>query len=467
VQSSHRFTVESAVFDEANLVSSAGLVPVMELAEQAGLSALIGEHVRLDSARVASGAVNPVGKLGSVIAAMMTGADTIDDTNVLRAGGTPIVFDDVYAPSTLGIFLREFSFGHAQQLALVARRHLAALARRAPILVGIEERAFLDIDSMLRPVYGHKKQGASYGHAKVAGKSLLRKGLSPLITTLSTATSAPVIAEMRLRGGRTGSGKGAASQIKTAVATARACGASGKIMVRGDSAYGTRKVVRAAIEQGIEFSVVMTRNPRIDRAIAEIDESAWQPVKYPGAVVDPDTGALISDAHVAETVYTAFSGHHAVTARLVVRRVIDANQPVDGLFPVYRHHPFLTNSDLDTATADITHRRHAIIETVNSDLIDGPLAHMPSGLFAANHVWALCAGIAHNLLRAAATLTGDELRAARGATLRRKIVNTPARFARPARKPVLHLPAHWPWQQPWATLWNNVIGHQPPLADTA
>ena len=216
MQSSHTFAVGSAVFDEPNLVSAAGLVPVMELAEQTGLSRLIGEHVDLPSTRVVSGAVNAAGKLTTIIAGMMCGADSIDDVNVLRAGGTPRVFDEVYAPSTLGILLREFTFGHSNQLAAVAREHLAALAQRTPLLPGIDERAFLDIDSLLRPVYGHQKQGATFGHAKIAGRALLRKGLSPLITTLSVPQAAPVIAEAWLRGGKTGSGRGAARQVKQA-----------------------------------------------------------------------------------------------------------------------------------------------------------------------------------------------------------------------------------------------------------
>ena len=186
MQSSHTFTAGSAVFDEQNLISATGLVPIMELAEQTGLSELIDTHVDLPSSRVRSGAVNPAGKLSTIIAAMMTGADNIDDVNLLRAGGTPRVFGEVYAPSTAGIFLREFTFGHSNQLAAVARRHLIALAARTPLLPGIAERAFLDIDSLLRPVYGHQKQGASYGHAKIAGRALLRKGLSPQVTVLST-----------------------------------------------------------------------------------------------------------------------------------------------------------------------------------------------------------------------------------------------------------------------------------------
>src|SRR5690606_18239358 len=143
----------------------------MELAEQTGLSELIDTHVDLPSRRVASGAVNAAGKLTTVIAAMLCGTDSIDAANVLRAGGTPRVFGEVYAPSTVGIFLREFTFGHANQLAAVAREHLAALAARTALLPGIQTRAFLDIDSLLRPVYGHNKQGASFGHAKIARRA--------------------------------------------------------------------------------------------------------------------------------------------------------------------------------------------------------------------------------------------------------------------------------------------------------
>ena len=458
------FTAGSAVFDEQNLVSSAGLVPVLELAEQTGLSRLIGEHVELASTRVKSGAVNPAGKLTSIIAAMMCGADSIDDGNVLRAGGTPRVFNEVYAPSTLGIFLREFTFGHANQLAAVGRAHLVALAARVPLLPGAEERVFIDIDSLLRPVYGHQKQGASFGHAKIASRALLRLGLSPQITTLSTATAAPVIAEARLRSGRAGSGRAASGQLKQAIGTARACGPCGTIMVRGDSMFGTKKVITTCVQQGAEFSLSVSRNKRISAAIEAIDEAAYTPVHYPGAVQDPDTGQLISDAQVAETPYTLRLGSgRTLTVRLVVRRVKDARYP-DALFPVWRHHPFVTNSALPTAEADITHRRHAIIETTFADLIDGPLAHIPSGLFAANCAWLGCAMIAHNLLRAAGTLAGGNHAVARGATLRRDLVNVPARFAAPARKPMLHLPAHWPWQNGWKTLWDNVIGYYYPTA---
>jgi len=307
VRVSHRFTPSSARFDEGNLVSFAGLVPVLGLAEQTRLPEIISEKVAITTPRIRSGAANPVPKLLGVIAGMCAGADSIDDLDVLRAGGMPILFDGVYAPSTLGTLLREFTFGHARQLESVLREHLVALTRRADVLAGIDQQAFIDIDSLLRPVYGHVKQDASYGHTKIAGKSVLRKGLSPLATTLSTPPAAPVIAGMRLRAGKTGSGKGAGRMIAQAIATARAAGARGKVLVRGDCAFGTRAVVRACRRGSAEFSLALTKNRAVQRAIDSIGDDRWTAVRYPGAVRDPDTGAWISDAEVAEVPYTVFA----------------------------------------------------------------------------------------------------------------------------------------------------------------
>jgi hypothetical protein len=454
------------VFADDNLVSSAGLVPVMTLAEQTGLRRLLGKKVHITAPRIKSGSANPAPKLATLIAAMCAGADCIDDIDVIRSGGMKTLFDGVYAPSTVGTLLREFTFGHARQLESVLREHLVALCGRVGLLPGAEQQVFIDIDSLLRPVYGHAKQGASYGHTKIAGKQILRKGLSPLATTISTPGAAPVIAGMRLRAGKTGSSKGAGRMVAQAIGTARDLGADRNILVRGDSAYGNRKVVRVCVRHGAQFSLVMTRNPAIQRAIATIDEAAWTPVSYPGAVRDPDTGAWISDVEVAEIGYTAFtSTKDQITARLIVRRVKDACYP-DALFPVWRYHPFFTNTELPVEQADITHRQHAIIETVFADLIDGPLAHIPSGHFGANSAWALCAAIAHNLLRATGVLAGERHTRARGSTLRRKIINIPARLARPQHRPILHLPTHWPWSKTWIALWHNTIGYSPPLPTT-
>jgi hypothetical protein len=459
----HSWSRATPLFDDDNLVSCAGLVPVMALAEQAGLCDLVAQRVDLGQTRVRSAGANPAGKVSSIVAGMAAGADSIDDLQVVRSGGMRRLFAGVYAPATLGQFLREFTHGHTLQLASVLRAHLVNLARRTELLPGIDRQAFVDIDSLLRPVYGHAKQGASFGHTKIAGRQVLRRGLSPLATTISTPTAAPVIAGIRLRAGRAGSGRGADSMVTEAVRVARAAGAAGKILVRGDSAYGTGHVVNACLRAKVQFSVVLPKNPAVTAAIAAIAEDAWTPVRYPGAVIDPDTGELISDAEVAETSFTAFvSTKHPVTARLIVRRVRDQTK-LEELFPVWRHHPFLTNSDEPTVAADLTHRRHAIIETVFADLIDGPLAHLPSGRFASNSAWTICAAITHNLLRAAGTLSTDQLAVARGATLRRQIVNVPARLARPQRRPVLHLPEHWPWAQRWLAIWHGVFRHAPPI----
>jgi hypothetical protein len=467
VKVSHKFDGDSAVFDDGNLVSSAGLVPVMTLAEQTGLRRLLGEKVHIGTPRIKSGSANPAPKLATVVAGMCAGADCIDDIDVVRSGGMRTLFNGVYAPSTVGTLLREFTFGHARQLESVLREHLVALCGRVELLPGTEQRVFVDIDSLLRPVYGHAKQGASYGHTKIAGKQILRKGLSPLATTISTPGCAPVIAGLRLRAGRANSGKGAARMVAQAIGTARAISADTAILVRGDSAYGNRTVVGTCRRHGAQFSVAMARNSAIDKAIAAIDENAWTPVCYPGAVRDPDTGAWISDAEVAEIAYTAFaSTPDAITARLVVRRVKDARFP-DALFPMWRYHPFFTNTDLPVEQADVTHRQHAIIETVFADLIDGPLAHLPSGRFGANSAWVLCAAIAHNLLRAASVLAGERHTRARGSTLRRHIVNIPARLTRPQRRPILHLPTHWPWSKAWLALWHNTIGYSPPPITTS
>jgi hypothetical protein len=262
-----------------------------------------------------------------------------------------------------------------------------------------------------------------------------------------------------LRAGRAASSRGAASMVTEALNTAIAAGATpSTILVRGDSAYCAGTIVTAVVKAGALFSITIARNPAVDAAIAGIGDHAYTPVHYPGAVVDPDTGELISDAQVAEVEYTAFADNrHRVTGRLIVRRVLDANTQ-DPLFPVWRYHPFFTNITEPVDQADITHRRHAICETVWSDLIDGPWAHQPSGMFAANTAWCILAAICHNLLRAAGTLT-DTARytVARGATLRTHLINIPARLARPQRRPTLHLPAHWPRAHAWLAFWTAVF----------
>lgn len=313
----------------------------------------------------------------SLIAAMCAGADSIDDTDLLRTGGLHRLFDGIYAPSTLGSFLRSFTHGHVRQLQAAARRFTANLIGHAGLVPAREPMVFLDIDSKVKQVYGPAKQGASFGYTHV-------RGLHFQIVTASTPTS--------------------------------------------------------------------------------------RPIQYRDAVWDPDEHRWVSEAEIAEIRYTAFASKAKdlqVTARLIVRRVKRLNPATvpEGqgeLFAAHRHHALLTDSPLTITQAEPDHRRHAAIEQVFSDLEAGPLGHLPSGKFQANAAWLALAAISYNLTRAAGTLTDRFHAKATGATIRKDLINIPARIATSARRIHLHLPEHWPWTPGFLTLWTRT-GHRPIL----
>ena len=445
----HSAAATSVQFDESNLVSCAGLVPVMRLAQDCGLAELVAEHLRVAGPL---GANTPF-KIGGVVAGMLAGADSIEDLDVLRHGGMGELFDGVRAPSTLGSFQRAFSWGNVRQLDAVNPRLLAELAARTPVLADADKLAFLDVDSCQRRVYGHAKQGAGFGHAKVGGYQVRLRGLNPLIAAISTPTTAPVVTGTRLRGGTANSARGAGSFVAAQIGAARAAGAVGELIVRMDSGFYTAAAVAACRRGGARFSVTARMDRKIRRAIAAIPEHAWTGIRYPQAIFDEQEQRWISDAEVAETSYTAFASRRrqAITARLIVRRVRQlAPSGQTELTPAWRYHAVFTDSPFPMLTAESDHRGHAIIEQVLAELIDGPLAHLPSGNFAANAAWLSCAAISHNLLRAAGTLASGHHGRARTGTLRRHLVAVPARISRRGRgQIVLHLPAHWPWHDPW------------------
>jgi hypothetical protein len=269
-----------------------------------------------------------------------------------------------------------------------------------------------------------------------------------------------VIAATRLRGGNAASARGAASFAAGAIATAREAECTGLIVVRMDSAYYVAKVIAAIGRAGARFSVTVPMDPKVTAAIAAIPGDAWSPIKYPRAIWDDQLSAWISDAGIAEVPYTAFTSKkgHAVTARLIVRRVRDLNKQAtagqDELFTVWRYHAVFTDSPFELLQAEGQHRDHAIVEQVFADVTDGPLAHLPSeGSFAANAAWLACAAIACNLLRAAGALASLTDAKARGATLRRDRINVAARTARHGRGHItLHLPEGWHREHQWLTL---------------
>jgi hypothetical protein len=409
--------------------------------------------------------VYPKLKVPCLVAGMAAGAGSIDDMDLLRHGAMPDLFGGIRAPSTLGSHLRSYTWGNARQLEMVNRLLLGELARRAPLLPGREQLAFIDIDAMQKRVYGRRKQGAAFGHTKIQGKSLLVRGLNALAATICTPLGAPVIAAVRLRGGSANSARGAARFAAEAIATARDTGCSGLVIVRADSAYYSAAFCGAVRRAGARFSVTVTMDSKVTAAIAAISPDAWTPIRYPRAIWDDQLGCWVSDAQVAEAEYTAFTSKkgQAITARLIVRRVRDLNKQApagqDELFPAWRYHAVFTDSPVEPVQAEEQHRDHAIVEQVFADWTQGPLAHLPSGVFPANAAWLACAAITHNLLRAAGSLASLAYGKARGATIRRDLIDVAARTARHGRGHItLHLPQAWHREHEWLTLFAAACG---------
>jgi len=304
------------------------------------------------------------------------------------------LFGGVRAPSTLGTFLRTFTFGHVRQLDSVAASMLTELARRAPLLACADKVAFVDVDDTVKATYGYAKQGAGYGYSGV-------KGLNALIATVSTPLSAPVICATRLRRGATNSARGAARLVADALVAAKAAGAGGPdgtglIILRADSAFYNHDVICAARRAEVAFSVTVRSSPAITSAISGIGEDDWTPITYPNAVWDDAEQRLISDAEIAEIGYTTFTSRRKadhIDGRLIVRRVKrlnpskpkakaakavnDATGVQQELFSLYRYHAVFSDTRLVLVQAEKTHRGHAIIEQVNADLKQGALAHLP------------------------------------------------------------------------------------------
>lgn len=470
MQLSHTSAATSAVFDDPNLIGAAGLVPIVRLAESVGLAALADEWLSVPTDKGA----NAGAKVTALVAGMVAGADSIDDMALLRHGGMGRLFKNVYAPSTLGSFLRAFTFGHVRQLDAVASRFLTNLAATTPLTAGVGEVAIVDIDDTIIEVHGHTKQGAGFGYTKV-------RGLNALIATVSTDQASPVIVAGRLRKGSANSARGAGRLVRDALKTVRTlrqqegAGTSGRVLLRADSAYYGHPVIGASVKAGAEVSITVRLDKRIKAAISAIAEDAWTTIEYPRAVFDEDSGTWISSAQVAEVPYTAFTSKkkaEQVTGRLVVRRIPDVGAEKkraagqDGLFEVWRHHAFFTTTDTsvaDAVTADKVHRAHAIIEQVHADLKNSAIAHLPSKSFAANSAWLVLAVITFNLTRATATLTSQpRLARATTATVRTTLINIPARIATSARRLILHLPRAWPWQHAWTALFERVHAPPPP-----
>lgn len=421
-QNPDRFDV---VFDERHLVANAGLVTVATLAVRLGLERLIDQTVRLVG-RV--GGANAGSKILTLVHMLVAGGSHIDHADMLRAGDTRRVLPfRVAAPSTLGTFLRAFTFGHVRQL----DRVIAETLRRVWGLGAGpgDGRLVVDVDSTICEVFGYQKQGAVYGYTKT-------KGYHPLLA--SRADTGEVL-HVRLRKGS--SKKGNNRFIEELIARVRRAGAGGEILLRADSGFWSRQLIDTLERVGVKFSITVQMNPAVRARIEQIPDGAWVRITY------PDGG----QAEVASFSYTTGRGRHGLpptTVRMIVRRTRLVGSQA-ALWPDWRHHVFVTNRpDTDVALVDREHRHHATVELAIRDIKDGAgLAHVPSGHFSANGAWLACAALAHNLIRWTNLLgdpqSRDHLTVAR--TFRTQLVSIPARLVNRAGRLTLRLPTNWPW----------------------
>jgi hypothetical protein len=452
----------SARFDDQSVVPHAGLLPLLRLTENVGFADLATQRIRIPG----SAGANPNAKLLSIVAGMAAGADSIDDLDILRTGASHRVFTGIRAPSTLGTFLRGFDIGHAGALDTFAAQVLTRLTQTTghALLPGVGEYAIVDLDSKITRVYGPGKVGANYGYTHQLGYNFLA-------ATLATPLAAPVILAVRLRGGQADTRRHATSFLAQALRTAHRCGATGNLLVRADSGYYVCSLLHAITTAGARFSITMPQHPATRAAIEGITEHDWTPITYATPVFDEHTQTWIHTAQVAETGYTAFTNptehpEGPISARLLVRRYrVETRTEQGELFPVWRYQAIFTNTGLDTVTAEKQHRERAgTIEAVFADLNNSALAHFPSGQFHANQAWLTLAALTHNLLRTLGVLASRFHARARTGTLRRQLINIPARVTRSARTLTLHLPRSWPQRGSWTGLFTATAHSPPPAA---
>jgi hypothetical protein len=406
-------------FDDDHAVANAGLALVGVLSEKLGLEALVQEFVDVRPF--------PGRRVATLVHAMVAGASCIDDADVLRAGATSSVLSHrVMAPSTLGTFLRGFSFGHVRQLDRVSE---LLMTRAWSLGAGPGENPMtIDIDSTICEVFGSLKQGAGYGYTHVLG-------YHPL---LATRADTGETLHVRFRKGSANTQRGAQRFVREVVGRVRRAGASGPLTLRCDSGFFSQFVVQACRDHQVRYSITVRQNPVIRRAIESIAQDAWTPIDY----------TLNGEAWVGEALY---AGH-----RLIVRRT-KLHDPRPALFPTYRYHAFITDRDGDAVTLDADHRRHAVVELAIRDLKEGSgLEHCPSGNFNANAAWAVLASIAHNLVRWVGALGLEITGPLVAKTIRRKFIALPGRITHGARRRQLHLPTSWPWATQWSSCFERL-----------
>lgn len=402
-------------FDDERLVSDSGLLLPATLAGRLGIERLVNDTVDLGEG--VAGAAQPGRKVLSLVHGMLAGADCIDEMDVLRAGRTGLVLGHrVMAPSTMGTFLRAFTFGHVRQLDRVLG---VALERAWKAGAGPgDQRLVIDIDSFIGEVHGYQKQGAGYGYTK-------KLGYHPLLAT--RAGTAEVL-HIRNRKGQANTQRGNPRFVDELLARVRRAGASGTILIRADSGFENKKVFKRLDAPGVQFSIGVKLHTHVRAAIDQIPEEQWRPLQdY------PETGV----AEIAETTLGPW--------RLIVRRVRTLGEQ-EQLFETWQRFAFATNRTEPLEIVEAEHREHAVVELAIRDLKDQALAHFPSGNFSANSAWTVIAALAHNLGRWTSMIGLPEQPPRTARTRRRRLFRIPGRLTRSARQWTLHMPARWPWQ---------------------
>ena len=412
-------------FDEQRLISDAGLLLCASLADRLGIEGLVNESVWLDPR--APGAALPGRKVMSLVHGMLAGADSIDDMNVLRAGSTGLILGHrVMAPSTLGTFLRAFTFGHVRQLDRVLDQ---ALCRAWQAGAGPDDGPLvIDIDSFIGEVHGYHKQGASYGYTK-------KLGYHPIVAVRADTGE---VLHIRNRKGKANTQRGAERFVDELLARVHRAGYTDTIVIRADVGFENHKLFKILDARGIEFSIGVKHSTKIKRLIEQSPETDWVTVPdYPEG----------GEAQIAETKLGDW--------RLIVRRTRLVGAQAE-LFPDWRYHCFATNRTVPMLTADTDHRDHATVELAIRDLKDQALCHFPSGQFAANSAWTAIAALAHNLGRWTTQIGLPSAPVQTARARRRQLLQIPARLTRTSRQWTLRMPARWPWQHQFSTVLDKI-----------
>jgi hypothetical protein len=407
------------VFDDERAVANAGVLLPALLADRLGIEGLIDQMVDLGDR---AGAANPGRKVMTLVSAMALGADCIDDCDVLRSGQTRAVLGHgVSAPSTLGTFLRAFTFGHVRQLDRVLAKCLArAWAAGAGPADG---RLVVDVDSFVGEVYGYDKQGAGYGYTH-------KRGYHPIVATRAGTSE---VLHIRARTGSANTSRGAARFVEELIPRVQRAGATGPKLLRADSGFWNGKIMARLERAGWTYSIGVRQQPHIKAAIAAIAEQDWV------ALEDYPEGG---EAQIAQSLL----GHQ----RLIVRRTRLVGAQAE-LWPDWRHFAFLTNRTDALELVESEHRQHAVVELAIRDLKDQALAHFPSGKFLANAAWTVIAALAHNLLRWTTLIGLPDTVIPTARTLRRRLLSVPGRITQTARTVTLRMPAQWPWETQFLT----------------